>query len=694
MFLTSGEDSHFRERKKIERKTQEQREREKTHKEREREANEKRKKSSLSSLSLFLLFCFSLSLLFFFWLCFFWLSFLSLEVFLSQEECVSVSLSPAILMNLREVFRERHFAAQKRALQREKREREREKETRESARANEHSLPTEVSLLCSFSPPLPRGINHHTEDGIFLSLGKQKTRMFSLGNHHHEDEEEEEEPPTPMNASLWPSSNTNNNNNSNKIGSRENAKERSGAKKNNQNQSNNNNGMSTFDFDVDVPGDLDWLDGFLRVEDDEDEEENENQNADQAWGVGKGAAWKTEAIKTTGGKSGVKRGRDVATASSAEKKKKKNAASSTSKKKTIQTTTPPETTTTKAASNNNNNNNNGKSSTSNTNNNNNNNNADSDRCRLRWTPELHARFLRSVKTLGGLDIATPKGVVELMRVQGVTIQHVKSHLQKYRLQEQQMSKATSNARSKALSIGERSFLTSTFVGLPPIIANEEKVIAKVASIMNNQRPGATTSPPNATANKNTSSSPEGTENNTGNRNSTPGGDNSDGTIMLGVPPLDEEEKRRHIKAARMAVSAKRKRDKGLRFPDEDVNTSAELAKLAAVNKKLILTNDVPRDDNFKNNNDTDDEDVFTAALPHISSPLKAPMMMKSALGGVGGGAKLPEDVSAVLLRQIEMQKQLHEQLLKQRKLQTAIEEHGKYLQKIMEESATEKTSNS
>ena len=600
-------------------------------------------------------------------------------------------------MNYSKVFRKRHFAAHStRACTREKRGREKETRERARARVNQHSLPTEVSLFRALSLRHYREELNHT-DGIFLSLvygGKQKTHVFSLGNHRHEDEEEEEEPPTPMNASLWPSSNTNNNNSNhanNKIGSRENTKERSGAKKNNQNQS-NNNGMSTFDFDVDVPGDLDWLDGFLRVEDDEDEVENENQNADQAWGVGKGAAWKTEAIKTTGGKSGVKRGRDVSTASSAEKKKK-NAASSTSKKKTIQTTTPPETTTTKAASNNNNNNNNGKSSTSNTNNNNNN-NADSDRCRLRWTPELHARFLRSVKTLGGLDIATPKGVVELMRVQGVTIQHVKSHLQKYRLQEQQMSKATSNARSKALSIGERSFLTSTFVGLPPIIANEEKVIAKVASIMNNQRPGATTSPPNATANKNTSSSPEGTENNTGNRNSTPGGDNSDGTIMLGVPPLDEEEKRRHIKAARMAVSAKRKRDKGLRFPDEDANTTAELAKLAAVNKKLILTNNVPRDDNFKNNDDTDDEDVFTAALPHISSPLKAPMMMKSALDGVGGGAKLPEDVSAVLLRQIEMQKQLHEQLLKQRKLQTAIEEHGKYLQKIMEESATEKKSNS
>ena len=111
--------------KKIERNT-----REKTHKEREREANEKRKKSSLSSLSLFLLFCFSLSLSCFF----FWLSFLSLEVFLSQEECVSVSLSPAILMNLREVFRERHFAAQKRARFNARKERERERKRRERAR--------------------------------------------------------------------------------------------------------------------------------------------------------------------------------------------------------------------------------------------------------------------------------------------------------------------------------------------------------------------------------------------------------------------------------------------------------------------------------------------------------------------------------------------------------------------------------
>ncbi|CAN7120222.1 unnamed protein product [Brassica rapa subsp. narinosa] len=53
--------------------------------------------------------------------------------------------------------------------------------------------------------------------------------------------------------------------------------------------------------------------------------------------------------------------------------------------------------------------------------------------RRRWSEDLHRRFVDALQMIGGSQVATPKQIKDIMKVDGLTNDEIKSHLQKYRM---------------------------------------------------------------------------------------------------------------------------------------------------------------------------------------------------------------------------------------------------------------------
>lgn len=68
-----------------------------------------------------------------------------------------------------------------------------------------------------------------------------------------------------------------------------------------------------------------------------------------------------------------------------------------------------------------------------------------------WSPELHRRFVDALTQLGGPQVATPKQIRELMHVDGLTNDEVKSHLQKYRLHTRRSPNTSANSTNDQCS---------------------------------------------------------------------------------------------------------------------------------------------------------------------------------------------------------------------------------------------------
>ena len=236
---------------------------------------------------------------------------------------------------------------------------------------------------------------------------------------------------------------------------------------------------------------------------------------------------------------------------------------------------------------------------------------------MRWTPELHREFIHAVDQLGGLEIATPKGIMSLMTTAGMTLQHIKSHLQKYRLQE-----VPSGKRAEAGTEAARKRRAMIKVAR----AQQAQVMKRRASEVDlTLADAAGTGSDEPVTKERLSQLLDKTSSGEGSKPSASQGQlhSMDAILAQALKPVMSQD---GIATSAAAIPE-----------DSDPAVAAAAAAVAAATADTV-------------------SDQIIEDMPHVGH---------------------------ALLKQLEMQKQLHDQLLAQRRLQSAIEEHGRYLATIL-----------
>ena len=266
--------------------------------------------------------------------------------------------------------------------------------------------------------------------------------------------------------------------------------------------------------------------------------------------------------------------------------------------------------------------------------------------RLRWTPELHKMFVDAVKRLGGLDLATPKGIMQLMDVEGMSIQHVKSHLQKYRLQDSGGGASEFRVSPDASASGKRS-------------RSEED---------------------------------------------DAGGNGKDGNNSAG------KTRRRPSAAERSAARLRAAEEKAREERDaaRSMAAAAAAAAAAAVERQnvelALLTGDAAGAHDALEMSSHHAASHVGGAYDDVLDLVAGPgesgdgdgawgdvLHDHAIVGAAGDDVGLVDDVgsdpeaAAAMLKQLELQKKLHEHLMSQRRLQQQVEAHGVYLETILDQ---------